>query len=107
MPVSRGCMPGLRRGKVGFVFAYRPPTGGGRKRIKIDHYGAITLDQAREIAQNLRGQVADRKDPQVERREEVRRSVTVELAVQKYLEDLHETRRGRSQAREAIWLLLR
>jgi len=96
--VADAGQPGLyawaRRGKVEFVFAYRPPTGGRRKRIKIDHYGAITLDKAREIAQNLRGQVADRKDPQVERREEFRRSITVELAVQKYLEDLHERAEG-------------
>ena len=86
--------PGLyawaRRGKVRFVFSYRPPTGGRRKRTKIDDYGAITLDQARGIAQRLRGQVADRKDPQVERQEEIRRSVTLGETVQLYLDDLKE-----------------
>lgn len=92
--VADAGQPGLyawaRRGKVRFVFAYRAPGGGRRKRIKIDDYGAITLDQARASAQNLRGQLADRKDPQVELREEARRSVTVVQAVQTYLEDLKE-----------------
>ena len=41
-----------------FVFTYRPPAGGSRTRLKIDDYGAITLDQARSIAGDLRGWVA-------------------------------------------------
>ncbi len=43
--------PGLyawaRRGRVRFVFVYRPPGGGARKRMNLDLYGAITLEQAR------------------------------------------------------------
>lgn len=102
--VADAGQPGLhawaRRGKVRFVFAYRPPTGGRRKRIKIDDYGAITLEQAREIAGKLRGQVADKKDPQIERQHEMRRSITLGETVQLYLDDLKEraesgARRGR------------
>jgi len=48
--VADAGQPGLyawaRRGKVDLVFAYRPPAGGRRNRIKIDRYGAITLDKA-------------------------------------------------------------
>jgi integrase len=92
--VADAGQPGLyawaRRGKVRFVFAYRPPGGGRRKRIKIDDYGAISLDQAREAARKLRGQVAERKDPQLERLEEARKAVTVEDGVRRYLEDLKE-----------------
>ena len=57
--VADAGQPGLyawaRRGRVRFVFAYRPPGGGSRRRrIKIDEYGAITLDQARSIAGHYR-----------------------------------------------------
>jgi len=90
--VADAGQPGLyawaRRGKVRFVFAYRPPTGGRRKRIRIDEYGAITLDKAREIAGTLRGQLAARKDPQPERQEEARRAITMEQAIHQYLEAL-------------------
>ncbi len=93
--------PGLyvwaRRGRVRFVFVYRPPAGGARKRMQIDTYPAITLDQARAIAQTLRGQVAGGIDPQEARaegqkarEEEQRNSVTLAKAVELYLEDLRQ-----------------
>ncbi len=92
--VADAGQPGLyawaRRGRVRFVFAYRPPGGGRRRREKIDDYGAITLDQAREIAGKLRGQVADRKDPRMERQEEVRRAISLGVTIQLYLDDLKE-----------------
>jgi len=90
--VADAGQPGLyawaRRGRVRFVFAYRPPRGGPRRRMKIDEYGAITLDQARTTAQGLRGQVTERIDPQEARAEEERRSITVAEATARYLEDL-------------------
>lgn len=96
--VADAGQPGLyawaRRGKVGFYFAYRPPAGGRRKRLKIDDYGAITLDQARQIAQQYRGEVAGRKDPQREREEEIRRSITLGEMIQRYLDDLKERAEG-------------
>ena len=68
--------PGLaawaRRGRVRFVFEYRPPGGGPRRRMQIDDYGAITLEQARGIAEQYRGRVAAGADPQHVRAEEQR-----------------------------------
>ncbi|HSL83241.1 MAG TPA: integrase family protein [Thermoanaerobaculia bacterium] len=84
--------PGLaawaRRGKVRFVFEYRPPTGGPRRRMQIDQYGAITLKQARGIAQTYRGQVAAGIDPQAEKEKARRASLTVGAAIEGYLADL-------------------
>jgi len=85
--------PGLyaqaRRGRVRFLFRYRPPGGGGRRHMQIDWYGAVTIDQARQIAQNLRGQIAARVDPQAEREKEQRQAITVSEAVESYLRDLN------------------
>ena len=92
--VADAGQPGLyawaRRRRVRFVFAYRPPAGGARTRLKIDDYGAITLDQARAVAGYLRGQVAAGVDPRQEKAEEKRRAVTVAKAVEGYLADLRE-----------------
>lgn len=99
--VADAGQPGLyawaRRGRVRFVFAYRPPAGGPRRRLKIDEYGAITLQQAREIAEDWRGMVAAGRDPQFEKRERVRRATTLDQVTQLYLEDLRE--RAESGAR--------
>ena len=84
--------PGLyvqvRRGRVTFVFVYRPPSGGQRRRLTIDDFGAITLDQAREIAGSLRGDVAAGRDPKAERERVRRESETVAGLVESYLVDL-------------------
>jgi integrase len=92
--VADAGQPGLyvwaRRGRVQFVFVYRSPHGGARKRLPIDWYGAITLDRAREIAQEHRGKVAGGIDPQEARDQERREAVTVADAVKGYLEDLHQ-----------------
>ncbi len=92
--VADAGQPGLyawaRRRRVRFVFAYRPPAGGARTRLKIDEYGAITLEQARAIAGDLRGLVAAGVDPREKRAEEERRAVTVAEAVEGYLTDLRE-----------------
>ena len=92
--VADAGQPGLyawaRRRRVRFVFAYRPPAGGTRTRLKIDDYGAITLDQARAVAGYLRGKVAAGVDPRQERAEEQRSAVTVAEAVEGYLADLRE-----------------
>jgi integrase len=100
-----GGQPGLRvqtrRGKVRFEFEYRPPNGGRRRVLFIDTYGAITLDQARDAAQRLRGQVsAERADPIEARRKERRDSTTVAEAVAAYLKDYEErVRTGVAQGR--------
>lgn len=81
--------PGLqvsaRNGRVRFSFRYRPPGGGLRKTIPIDLYGAITLEEARDIAAAHRGQVAWRIDPAVAIAAEEAASTTVEQAVANYL----------------------
>ena len=86
--------PGLyawaRRGRVRFIFAYRPPGGGRRRRLKIDDFGAITLDRARRIAEKWRGLVAEGRDPHFEIREEARKATTLGQAIQLYLDDLRE-----------------
>lgn len=92
--VADAGQPGLyawaRRGRVRFVCAYRPPTGGRRQRLKIDDYGAITLDRARQIAEQWRGLVAAGQDPRRVLREEARAAVTVGEAIELYLEDLRQ-----------------
>jgi integrase len=101
--LADGGQPGLfaqaKRGKVAFVFRYRPPGGGGRRNMQIDWFGAITLEQARAAAQGLRGDVACRVDPQVAREEARRDSATVNDLVAGYLEDLRERAESRTARR--------
>jgi integrase len=89
--VADAGQPGLyawaRRGRVRFVFAYRPPGGGRRRREKIDDYGAITLDQAREIARERRGIVAKGDDPKEIRERQAQEALTLGEAVHLYLDD--------------------
>ncbi|HVR30351.1 MAG TPA: Arm DNA-binding domain-containing protein, partial [Thermoanaerobaculia bacterium] len=96
--VADAQQPGLyvraRRGRVGFVFDFRPIAGGHRRRLPLDWYGAITLEQARAIAQRHRAKVAEGRDPQEERRREAREGVTVAQAVAAYLEDLRKRAEG-------------
>lgn len=76
-PGQPGLYAWARRGRVRFVFAYRPPGGGRRQRLKIDEYGAITLKRARKIAEEWRGLVAGGQDPQRALREQARAAATV------------------------------
>lgn len=81
--------PGLyaqaRQGGVRFVFEYRAPAGGRRRRMNIDRYGGIPLKKARDIAQKLRGLVAEGVDPQAARKEQARQARTVADVVSAYL----------------------
>lgn len=84
--------PGLyaaaRRGRVEFFTRYRTPNGGTRRTMKIDDYGAITLEQARRVALERRAAVARDVDPLEEREAERLASTTVKEAVEGYLADL-------------------
>lgn len=80
----------VRRGRVRFVFRYRVPGAPTRRRMQLADYGAITLEQARAVAQELRGKVAAGVDPQDERAEAARQAVTVAEAVAAYLADFRE-----------------
>lgn len=97
--------PGLyawaRRGRVRFVFAYRPVAGGSRRRLSIDHYGAITLDAAREIARQHRETVAAGRDPRDEIRQQARDAVTVREAVGAYLDDYRERATGAAKGKRS------
>ena len=113
--IADGGQPGLyawaRRGKVGFYFVYEPPRGGARRRLLIDYYGAITLDQARTIALARRGQVAAGIDPAEALDAERRAATTVEVAAKGYLEDLREraetgAKRGKRSSHAAAERLL-
>ena len=99
--IADASQPGLyaraRRGRVEFVFIYRPPAGGARRRLHIDWYGAITLEQAREIALRHRAMVAETRDPQEERRRETREGKTVAQAIGVYLADLKRRAEGPSK----------
>lgn len=96
--VADAGQPGLyawaRRGRVRFVFAYRPPGGGSRRRLQIDDYGAITLEAARDIAGRHRATVAAGGDPREEIERKAREAVTVREAVEKYLADLEQRAEG-------------
>jgi len=87
---QKGLYARARRGRVHFVFRFRPPNGGGRRTMTIDEYGTgITLKQARDAAQLLRGEVASRRDPQAEQERQRREAITVSEAVESYLRDLN------------------
>jgi integrase len=110
--------PGLRaqerNGKLCFQFIYRPPSGGERRVLPIDVFGAITLDEARRAAGKLRAQVSvDRVDPREARAAEKReREATVGAAVAGYLADLEAraesgvAKRGRTSGHAAMAQLL-
>ncbi len=113
--VADAGQPGLyawaRRGRVRFVFAYRPPGGGRRRRIKIDDFGAIDLETARKVARKWRGLVAEGRDPELESREEARRATRVGKALDLYLADFLKradsgAKRGRRSSYEEAKRLL-
>ena len=100
--------PGLyvqaRRGKVVFLFVYRSPGGGARRRMRIDDFGAITLEQARGIAQQHRGTVATGLDPQDERQELQKRALTLQEAANRYLDDLEQrAKTGAKRGKRSGW----
>jgi integrase len=86
--------PGLhvwaRSGRAKYVFTYRPPGGGPRKRDPIDYVEAISLAAARSIAQDRRELVAAGRDPQEERRQKSLGALSLHEAARAYLEDLQE-----------------
>jgi len=100
---QKGLYARARRGRVDFIFRYRPPGGGGRRTMTIDEYGTgITLPQARDAAQLLRGEVASRRDPKVEQERERRDAITVAGAVEGYLEDLkHRAETGAARGKRS------
>lgn len=103
--VADAGQPGLyvwaRRGRVRFVFYYAAPTGGTRRTMAIDDYGAITLHAARAIAGRYRADVAAGIDPQVVREEKAKDEMTLAEAAKGYLDDLAE--RARTGAKRGKW----
>ena len=74
---QRGFYVQARRGRVRYLFRYRSPVTETRRQIQIDWHGAITLAQARDVAQKLRGKVASGIDPQEARAEERKAAVSL------------------------------
>lgn len=69
-------------GKKSFVLSYRH--NGVKREYTIGQYGKITLDQARKLAQKRMGDVADGKDPVIQRQSSKKRN---ELTVEKAFKD--------------------
>lgn len=104
--VSDAAQAGLyawaRRGKVTFVYDYRPPGGGARRRMLLDVYGGgITLDGARRIAAELRQKTVGGRDPQAEREQERREATTFGEAAGAYLADFEERVKAGRPPRQA------
>jgi len=75
-------------GKKAFVLSYR---ANGRKHIMtIGAYGVLTLDQARDKAKRLIGQVLDGKDP-LEDRKQVSQGATIKKLCHEYIERYGKT----------------
>jgi integrase len=87
---QRGLYVQARRGRVRYLFRFRSPVTGSRRQIQIDWYGAITLAQARAIAQELRAKVAAGVDPKEAREAERRAALSLGDAVEGYLQDLKQ-----------------
>ncbi|MCU0662182.1 MAG: site-specific integrase [Myxococcota bacterium] len=79
-------------GRKAFFLEYRH--NGQLRRMKIEEYGAITVDEARSRANVLRGQIACKVDPLQTRREE-RAAETFDEWVEIYLKDV-EARKSKS-----------
>lgn len=54
-------------GAISFDLRYRTP-GGERRRLSLGLHGALTADEARKLAKKRAGEVADDRDPVVERK---------------------------------------
>lgn len=59
-----------KTGRRTFFVEYVPPGGGNRRRMTIGTYGPMTLDQARDEAHRVLGEVAAKRDPLVARESE-------------------------------------
>tara|TARA_R110000782_G_scaffold100964_1_gene187367 strand:+ start:2505 stop:3680 length:1176 start_codon:yes stop_codon:yes gene_type:complete len=78
---------GLRispKGRKVFVLQYR--SGGRTRRMTLGPYGALTVDEARDLARQNRGDVAKGADPSAARAKE-RRTPTVAELCEKFLSD--------------------
>ncbi|MGE0827430.1 MAG: tyrosine-type recombinase/integrase [Candidatus Binatia bacterium] len=70
-------------GRKVFVFSYR--LGGRKHLLKIGQYGPLTIDQARTLAKQRSGEVAQGRDP-LEQRKKERQGETVRDLCTAYLE---------------------
>lgn len=71
-------------GRKIFVLQYR--SGGRTRRLKVGPYGALTVEEARDLARQNRGDVAKGADPSAERSKQ-RRTPTVAELCEKFLTD--------------------
>jgi integrase len=87
-----GAVPGLvlrlRSGSARFAFQYK--RRGRTRRVSIGAYGALTLDQARDQARTLYGQIRAGGDPAATRRSDRAKRTTFAEVAAAYVADLRE-----------------
>jgi integrase len=83
------CLPS---GAVSFDFRYRTKTG-ERRRISLGMLGAITPDQARARAEKQLDQIANDRDPAIERQRQ--RGTTVNAVLDNYVARVLATKRSK------------
>jgi integrase len=95
-------------GRKTFIFKYR--VGGGRsaaqRKLLLGAYGAITVDQARDLARRAQAAVVQGHDPSGAR-EDHRRAATVRAFADRYLAEHADLKKGKRSAREDKRLLER
>ena len=91
------------------TFIWQGRIFGKKARIKIGRFGDITVDEARNLARSIAGQVAAGKDPRAEKRKREAETLTLSSAYDAYLtaRNLKESTREdvkRSQTRLQDWM---
>jgi integrase len=77
------CLPS---GKVSFGYQYTDKTSGARRWLGLGLHGAITVNEARELAKQYAGKVAARRDPAAElEAKQARSENTVDNVLDKFL----------------------
>lgn len=69
------------------TFIWQGRVFGKKCRIKIGRFGDITVDQARDVARSIAGEVAAGKDPRAEKKKRETESLTLAKAFEAYLAD--------------------
>ncbi|MFN0264209.1 tyrosine-type recombinase/integrase [Tepidamorphus sp. 3E244] len=89
------------KGRKVFLVQYRAPDATGRtRRITLGKYGDLTVEEARRQAKKLLAELALGKDPATEKRAERKRKLTLNGAIDQFLEQHVEPKRATRTAAE-------